>query len=385
MARPSISINIDGATLRSLLLAKRGKLEDVADDLNLSRQTLHAWFSNNKIPPRQLSQIAQKYTLNVQDIRRLKKTEEFLLFFRTLRNVAVPEETKEAVRSLAKDFFLLHSREIQIKASISSTLSTSDPVEMASHVRRLLVLPEHGTTTEQLIASLDGFNLPVLFVAFDQSLKEAKIHAFTAIKGTTRAIFLDRDCAWEDVSWRIIHELAHILAGHQGEVTAGDEKFCNQVAIEILTPKSFFTSKKDVLKKAILGASIGALRPIVAEVSDFLGASYMGVVLALIDNRIIAKDSNESRSLFKIAHQNSGARILISTITTPTRDKEESFWDAALEDPSKRAFFKFELLARDALIGGNISISRASEIFSVDVLQMEQLRRLWIDQYATTD
>jgi hypothetical protein len=300
--------------------------------------------------------------------------------------VSVPNQTREVVKAFASDVFVLYRKEVPIRNSLSAVFSTEDPVQMATHIRTILGLPEFGTTLEQLLASLDGINFPVIFANFETSLKEADIHAFTVSREDLRMIFVDRDCSWEDVSWRIYHELAHILAGHSAEVTAADEKFCNQVAIEILTPKAFFAAKKTVLKRMLASPSPVQLHSTVQDIADFLGASFMGVVLSLIHNRVVQRDSSVAKMLFKLAHQRKDSVPTIrSFVTDKGEDADGRFWLTALDDPSRKGLFKLEALARDALLEGALSVSKAAEIFSVDELIAEKLRNTWAARYAAAD
>jgi Zn-dependent peptidase ImmA (M78 family) len=385
MAKRSINIEIDGPKLRELL-ARAGTLEQAADRLGCTRQTLYSWLSSNRIAPKQLSTIANTFDLSASQIQAIRPSRELAVLFRTLRDIRVPDDTTRFVKSLAAEIINLYKDEARFESDNSHAVYRGKSVsEMATFIRKVLELPHQGVTLDQLLTSLDSIRVPAIFFPFDPAITDAKIHAFTATSSETKVIFVGSDCALEDVAWRIFHELAHIFSGDKSEVSLEQERFCDAVASQILTPSEFFEKNRQNFRNLLSGNVGGKTTEIIRDIAAHLGASFLGVVLALKQNKIISRGSIVEKYLMKVHHTTKNARKTVESLHEKDDSKVVDYWRTAFDDISRVKLLKFHHLIKEGLLGGKISIERAAEAYSTDVSTMSELKMAWLSQVVPPD
>ena len=383
MPKKITSIPIVGSKLRELLISRTQKIDEIAERLDCTRQTLHLWFTTDRIPSRQLLAVAKTFSFTAEELRQIRPKENLCILYRTLRDVTVPEETQAVVRSLAKEALWLNRSEALFRSNkVLALMRTKSPVEMANHIRRVLELPHYGIALEQLISALEAWNIPVIFFPFPESLVYAKVCAFTASNLDDRIIIVDSNCALEDVLWRIFHELAHIIAGHDSTVTRDDERFCDAVATEMCTPAKFFHDNHEVFKDRFSSNDLWRLPGAAREISTFLGASYLGVILALTAHKIISVGSAKQKYLMAVHHREKDKLKRVNDVLALAKETPLEFWTAAFKDPLIIKLIKRQTLTRDGVLSGRVSLERAAEIFDIDVGTMREMQHRWKQQDA---
>ena len=377
MPKQSFMITMNSEALRSSIL-KRQPIATLEHSLGVSRQAINSWLSKSKIPPRQLSAIARELAFEPDEIRSittLPRNRSFILF-RSNRNVAVDNEVKNDVLEIADDFFNLSSI-TDLDKSPKIVYSKSDsPEKMAELILQQLKLSNEQVSVSSVVAALKSMGIFVLFYDFGEKFINAKAQAVCVQRVDKSLIFINSFEKIEDVLWRIFHETCHLFSGHT-ETDIGDEKFCNDTASQILTPNSFFISNKKNLK-ALLQKDISASPFIVEELSNKLSSSFIGVLLALKNNRII--ELATQRYLWKVA--NNRPHVRVSDIIYPREsDNTVDFWINALEDTNRSSFYQFQHLIRMGLILEKLSIRRAAELLKINELDAQKLATKWTAQY----
>lgn len=68
-----INLRINGSLLRGLIKDKT-TIDSLASLIGTSRQTVHSWFSNERISPRHLSQVTEVLSLSTEELKALDRT-----------------------------------------------------------------------------------------------------------------------------------------------------------------------------------------------------------------------------------------------------------------------------------------------------------------------
>ncbi|MBM4252743.1 MAG: ImmA/IrrE family metallo-endopeptidase [Deltaproteobacteria bacterium] len=381
MARPTISLKIDPKALRAAIDARKMSMTDLATALGVERATLHGWVSKGSIPPNRLSSLARSLSLTGAEVESFKPRKQIDVRFRTLRNLEVETGIVNQVTDLARTVFRLEEHfgapHIDSYKKLPK-VGYEHPRNVAEFLLKQFQLPSYPLSLEQLTRALLVRGIPVVFLPFWEEVRAAKVKAFTAYQDRLGLIFIDSNSAFEDVPWLIIHELTHIVKNDGGHVTAAEEKFCNQVAIEVCTPSEFFDSRKDELRNLLTGVSLPAAVNIVREIADLLGASFRGVVLRAKDAGIFDSKSGVCRYLMTAARNSESRRVLISDLICPKNTDDACDWDALLKDPSKGYLMHLQALVRDGLFQGKISQGKAAEMLGIDESVIAALYERWM-------
>lgn len=385
MSKESLMIPIDAEALRNAI-QKRGSIASLEEPLDVTRQAINGWLSSSRIPPRKLQTIAKNLKLSPDEVESIVNKEEKLTpLFRTLRNIPAPQESKRNIEEIARDFFVLNSIAEQRKSVFSIHIKTNDPAVLAEHILKELNLDRSRLSLDQLILSLESLQIYVLFVKFDLGLPdtlESKTHAFCVQKNSSWAIFVDSNRPLEDVMWAILHELAHIFSGHNGEVTKQDEDFCNRVANQVLTPDSFFVAHQKALKSKFEKSHAVSVYH-VDDLAKTLRSSFVGVLLSLEKHKIISKAL--VKYLWAVHHRRKKFNPTVKDlIFAPEEMDPVKFWASAFNDPERVIFLKLQLLVKLGLSTDRISIARAAELIGIDELAMQQLAVMWKDNECET-
>ena len=381
MPKQSMMIRVNSKALRKSISHRQQSLASLEDPLGVSRQAINGWLNKNSIPPRKLSILADTLDLSVEELEEITSTpkDETFILFRTNRNVAVPENVKEGVLSVAEDFFLLDDLSAINREPIDVVLKNECPISAAKSILKQLSLTHGNISIDKVITALKKYNIHILFYDFGEKFVGASAQAVCVRRGNKQAIFVNSHELIEDVLWRVFHEVCHLFSNHTN-VTEDDEKFCNEVANQILTPNSFFQENKAFLRKKF-SQELGFAPFFVKEIATELSASFQGVTIALKKNKIT--DDKVSKYLWKIFHAQKSKKQRVSCIISPPPDDDpKDFLDNLLEDLSRAKFSHLQHSVKMGLILDKISTCRAAELLGVDEMSIQQLTRRWKTQYA---
>ena len=378
MPKQSMMIRINSKALRKSMSHRQQSLASLEGPLGVSRQAINGWLSKDRIPPRKLSTLANKLNLSAEELEAITSTpkDETIILFRTNRNVAVPEDVKKNVLEVADDFFLLDDLSVVNRESIDIVLKNECPVSTAKSILKQLNLTHDNISVNKVITALKRYNIHILFYNFGEKFIGAKAQAVCVKKGEKQAIFVNSYELVEDVLWRVFHEVCHLFSNHRN-VTENDEKFCNEVANQILTPNAFFQGNKTLLKKRF---SQGFAPFLVEEIADELSSSFQGVTIALKKNKII--DDRVSKHLWKIIHSQKKSKQRVLHIISPSSgDDPKNFLDNLLKNSNRAKFVRLQQSVKVGLILDRISTCRAADFLHVDEMSVQQLTRRWKAQY----
>jgi Zn-dependent peptidase ImmA (M78 family) len=329
--------------------------------------------------------------------RVLKKPGFQEVCFRTHRNVEAPDGARSSAKRLAADLFTLEALggEYNKESFVFRVGKEASASAVADGILRQLGLKRGQFGLEELILSLARVNISVIFLDFGHHFsldeKAAKnLRAFCAKQGSHFIIAIDSQMKGsqveeQDITWAIFHELAHIACGDMDddnedfwEDSKAKEKFRNEVASEVLTPTDLLLSSKPELEK-FLNCPIQRLPSRVEHVASELGASFVGVVLAL--KKIGILTTQMERYLWGVQHKRDATRPRIKDFISPRKvDSTKELlteWGKILNNENLLPFLKLHLFVRQGLIEERLSLSRAAELLGIEVGEMEELAKQW--------
>lgn len=393
------SLEFNSAMLKNLIetSAEFDSLSKFAEALGSSKQMLHFWLENEKMPTAKLYKAVNLLTLTpekVSSIIRVKTEKQYQVLFRTRRNVPVMISNKARASKIAREFFDWHEPTVEQKKKIE-VIQSEDPIQFAHKMQKRLDINDcSNLTTASLVKILEKFNIHVLFVDFDEmfNFKDIKKNvpcAFCVKEEDKYVIVVNLREPYENMLWIIIHELTHIFAGHL-EKHADDlvedeaqEKFSNKVAVEFMTPTDWFqTRKTNLISKYSTSNSLAVYHT--EEITRKLNASFMGVILALSDHQII---SSHTKSYLMKVHHNKKDRgdfhKIYQVLGTDYDKKRLSFWKDAFKNNEALNYLKFQSLIRKKTFENFISTDRLAEIFGLSEIQIEKLKGAWLNEVSS--
>lgn len=403
MGRKSVMIAFDPVAFRDVVKSHGKALIDLEPVTGVSKQAINGWLSAAKIPPRQLHTIAQGLKWKPNDVARVLKKPGFQeVCFRTHRNVEAGDGAKTTAKRLAADLFTLDALGGDYnKESFIFRVGKDAPASaVADGILRQINLKRGQFGLEELVLSLARVNVSVMFLDFWRHFsldeKAAKnLRAFCAKQGPRFIIAIDSQMKGsqiekEDITWAIFHELAHIACGDMDdgaddfwEDNKAKEKFRNEVASEVLTPTDLLLSSKPELEK-FLNCAIQLLPSRIEHVASELGASFVGVVLAL--KKIGILTPQKERYLWGVQRRRDVTRPKIKDFISPPEAHSRKDllleWGKILNNENLLPFLKLHFLVRQGLIEEKLSIARAAELLCVEIGEMEELAKQWIAEVS---
>lgn len=366
MSRPSAMIAINGNTFKEIV-QKRRSLASLEELLDVKRQAINSWIIKNKIPPEKLEIIVRELNINEREKKTITEIEPSNILFRSNRNVKISSSTSDSILSVAEEYFRLRDCFNLGGQNISITFPQSDPMETADLIIKQLELNRWNLHFTQVVAALARLNISVLFHNFE--VKEAQ--AVCVRKGSRNVIFINNNEMMEDVCWRIFHEVCHLFCGHKDPST-DDEKFCNKVATEIVTPMEFFTKNKKFFIENFSGAISSKQLLIIDDIKKKFSCSSFGIALRLKELGAI------SAPVFALSCKNweqrkeaEGNKVL-SIFPKKDNDIVKS-WVKLLSDPNKEIYIQFQLLILNSLIMEYITLESAAALLEIDTADLESL------------
>jgi len=260
-----------------------------------------------------------------------------------------------------------------------------EPKELAKEIRSTLELGKRKVLFDDLVTTLKDFGVYTYFYPFEllginEDAGVKKVRAASVPFEGKWIIFLDTSNELIDSLYDLIHELAHIFSGHDLSSDHNDdlEKYCNDVANEVLTPSRFFEEDLEELQKYFAKPApmiVGYAEQIV----NILGCSFEGLILALDQNKII--DKSVKGYLYAVSHKKKKNSIKLSYYFNPANDETVSnFWKKALNDSSKTQFYDFFIQLKCAFLEGRATTRLLAEGFGIDISSADVLCKLWISE-----
>lgn len=364
---------LESEVFKQILTARSLGQGDLAKSLDVNQKTFSRWV-NEGFPAARIMDLRKVLGLKKDEFDSLLKAPKYKLFFRNKYHKEVPEPSIQLALSWAK--FLLNATPLATKCPLTEIdLSISkDPIHVASTIRSVLKIPI-GAGLDEFVAILSRNGIEVACVPFkEMGLQESKEQAFSISNGENRAvIFLNAECNQPLMVFNLCHELSHLarLNANQG---SEEERFCQDVAAEMMYPKAFFDSKNEGIKALI---NSGKGRELLDELRDQLNGSPLGVAIRL--DSLGYLDANNKRLLGHGRVLDSQfpnvAKVLFSDLYSNHNTKKyRQFWDGLnRSDPVHRFFVK----VKDAVSESRMTPRRFAELFGLDNTTAVSLAESW--------
>jgi hypothetical protein len=388
MARVSKKINFSVVFFNELLKSEGMSVPEFAPKIDLTKQTLYENLRDNSISKEQVLKIARHFKLNSKDFDLLIGKKPLPVFFRREKREEVEEVKKDKVRELAELF--LKFNQLDHPEKHLPIFNDLTPGDLALEIRSKLELNNPRIPFEELVSTLKKFGVYVFFYPFDtlevnDSSEKKKIRAASIPFNKNWIIFLDTSNELVDSIFDLFHELAHIFAGHELDSSHSDELevYCNNVAIEVMTPSSYFKFKEQELK-----IKFSKIRPGIvgdAEKIQFeLGCSFKGLILALDHNGIL--NTVTKRYLHGVSYNKKRvASLLNKYFIIPDALSPSAFWYQNLNDSTLSQLHEFYIKIKIAYLEGRITTRLVAQGFGIDISSADTLCKKWIEDNEVDD
>ncbi|WP_127718291.1 ImmA/IrrE family metallo-endopeptidase [Halobacteriovorax sp. HLS] len=375
-------IQIDGAYLKARIKDRELMLKDSQDLFGISRTRLSTCINENTINRKLLYKIASKLKLSKSEFNEAMGQKPLQVFFRKERLEEPHIEEIEKVRSFVSTFIKVF--EFKKPEEALPTFNHLNAADLAKQIRKTLSIVSASVSIEYVIDTLQVFGVHVYFCPFrfmglNQDPKSKKLLRAASIPVADNwLILLDTSKSKEDVFFDLIHELAHIFAGHD-HVQKHDkeiEDYCQSVGKEFFTPSSFFDYYAEDLRTFFVGIdkkskAVGH----VDKIRIHLGASFEGVVLKLKEAKIIT--SQLQGYLYAV----------VNNKKKNTKSLDYFFqenWFENLDDDIYKYYYKLFIEARYLYQEERLTQRSIGALFGLDYGESSQLVDLWYSEIKNT-
>jgi Zn-dependent peptidase ImmA (M78 family) len=368
-------IYVDGSLLKNCIKKNEINLKDSQDAFGISRTRLSTCLNTNTINRKTLYKIAATLKLNKSQFNEVIGVKPLQVFFRKERLEEPHTDEIENVRNYITTFIkVIDLKKAEEALPIYKKLSSSD---LAIQIRKTLSIVSPSASIEYVIDTLKVFGVNVYFCPFRfmgvnlNSQSKKLLRAASIPVNENWIILLDTSKTKDDVFFDLIHELAHIFAGHDHNQKheRSIEDYCQDVAKEFFTPTKFFKLHENDLKKFFSEVdkkfkTVGH----VDKIRIYLGASFEGVVLKLKEMKFISEEMQS---------------YLYSVVINKKKNskKLEYFfldgWHENLDDDIYKYYYNFFLEVRYLYQEELLTLRSVASLFGLDYGQSNQLNEMW--------
>lgn len=368
-------IYVDGSLLKNCIKNNDISLKDSQDVFGISRTRLSTCLNTNTINRKTLYKIAATLKLNKSQFNEVIGVKPLQVFFRKERLEEPHTDEIEKVRNYISTFIkVIDLKKAEEALPVYKNLSSAD---LANQIRKTLSVVSPSVSIEYIIDTLKVFGVNVYFCPFrfmgvnlNPRSKKLLRAASIPINGNW-IILLDTSKSKDDVFFDLIHELAHIFAGHDHNQNheRSIEDYCQDVAKEFFTPTSFFKLYENDLKKFFndVDKKFKAVGH-VEKIRIYLGASFEGVVLKLKELKIISEEM-----------QNYLYAVVINKKKN-TKNLDYFFqngWHENLDDDIYKYYYNLFIEVRYLYQEELLTLRSVAALFGFDYGQSNQLNELW--------
>jgi hypothetical protein len=235
-----------------------------------------------------------------------------------------------------------------------------------------------------MITQLRESGVEVGFIGFssvcediESNNDDAKEDAFSVTDENRFCIF----CNTESINsaklpFVVAHELSHIFRW-RAEIDKNEEKFCNEVAGEIVHPRSYFLENQERISSTLASGDKQAMIGLIDQIVDDLGGEFWGVALRLHQLGFLKPNS---RFLIAIGRERSQKMTNIDSLFfSSARSKNgttlSEFWDDSrlLSHP----VFHFYKIMKRGIQEDRMTSRAFAKMFRMEFGQVENLARAW--------
>ena len=375
-------VKIDGLYLKSLIRQSDKQIQDADSSFGISRQRLSTCFKSGIINRKVLYKIAQEIKLTKTQFDEVLGIKPLPVFFRKERLEEPHIEEIEKIRLIAGSFLKLFPQNIS-REFVLPVFKNLPPNEMAVQIRKQLSIISRSVSMEDVIDTLVEFGVFVYFYPFqllgintDPKSKKMLRAAAVPFNDNNWLILLDTSKSKEDVFFDLIHELTHIFAGHDGNEKHNKaiEDYCQEVAKEFFTPMSYFQKQHEPLLNffnniRVKAQAVGKVEQLRLE----LGASFEGVVLRLIEAKIISGEL--SGYLYAVINNKKRNREVLNSFF-------KGDWFNQIDLDEYRYYYKFFIQIRNLYLEGQLTLRGVAVFLNIEFGEAHKICSGWESEFA---
>lgn len=374
-----MSIQCLGDNLRRFMKMNSLSIVKLANQTGLGSATISN-ILNSKSTPTSATLITLADVLNVKVNDLLEETHELkTLRFRTKSSLSAPEIAKREQLKIStsrwiRDYLELETTLNEKRENKLENCTLSDPQSAATEVRKLLNYDEKEPISD-LCSHLEDAGVKVLMYPFGFR-KTFGLSVGKDDGGPAIVVNSDSDITEERKYFTLAHELGHLVlhkTSYDGQVKDEDkieEKQANEFASFFLMPEEAFKNKWKTYKGMLWVDAV-------LDIRTFFGVSYKTVLYrldCLYGNRLPkGYFYSEFKRIYEDNHKCKLKYDIEPDKSLSPADKEVFGSMQILINPRR-----FESLIRSAIDDGKISISRASEMLNISLVDMRNRMMGWI-------
>jgi transcriptional regulator with XRE-family HTH domain len=275
----------EGLKLKELARSKRLSLQDLADEVGVSRQTVNDWIKGQVPKGNHLLLLCRLLGVNPNAVF----SDEFenaisVPTHRQRMHSKITESTQKAALEFSREYLSIfkNSKGPDILPVIRTQdgKGLNDAKKIAEKLRLLSGIPEEKPFDYQHTFKLaEALGIHVIFRDFPVSIKS---YAFYIKIHSHRVVFVNNSTNIIDLIFPLLHESVHAVRdeiNREGEYDEEEEDFCDLVAGFIQFPPSYVELVYNAIKKLDKPQQINTLKSFAAAYSH----SLYGIVKAIKD------------------------------------------------------------------------------------------------------
>ncbi|MCK5690912.1 hypothetical protein KAI87_16645 [Myxococcota bacterium] len=353
---------------------------EVAAKLGVNPKSFSRWLNEGHIQSRYLWDLADAIDFSDDELSEILMSPKYRVYFRRKRLAEPPEAVREAAIDLARAVFGLTHLGPKSKF-VPPDLSRFDEIdEVAAQIRRSLRIDDFNDLPS-LLTRLSERGIEVIILPFKrfELLSDGENEAaFSATDGSRFLVFLDTAAPEAALIFNLCHELAHIFRPEHSH-SKEEERFCNDVASELVYPRVFFEKHREEIEERLSDASFERIVPLLKVIRHHLGGELFGLTLRLRALGFMSQKNTLHNAILawakKTFERSADLQDIHAGFSASERDALLKFWDEpAIES---NPLFRFYALLKNATIDGSISSRRLSEVLDLNLEWADELVYRW--------
>jgi Zn-dependent peptidase ImmA (M78 family) len=353
----------------------------LAEKLGVNEKSFSRWINDGFVQTQYLWDLTEELDLNDDELDEILLLPKYKVFFRRKYLGEVSEKIEEKAIELAKTLLGLAYLNSNARFCPPNASKVETEVEVANQIRKYTGINTFNNL-QGIVSSLAEQGVEVTVVPFGKlglASDEDREQAFSVTDEKRCLIFLDAASPEELLIFNLCHELCHLFRPDL-EHSKVEEKFCNDVASELVYPKAFFETHKETIDGIIQAGSLDSIVNLLNVIKDTLGGELFGISLRLKSLGIFSQKNPKHQSIINYSRisfsklPKIGDRFFQS-FDAQNRDEFLKFWNSPKLDNNSLLRFFFHI--KNAAISGSISARKFSELFEIDLGLADEMFHRW--------
>ncbi len=375
---------INRSAFNEALKAKNVTQANLAGKLGINEKSFSRWINDGYIQSKYLLDLTEELDLNEDEMHQILMLPKFKVFFRKKYLGEVPPEIEERATELARTLFGMTYLNSETRFCPPNVSKLTSEAEVADQIRRYTKI-DSFKNLQGIISSLaeQGVEVAVVpFVKLGLNSEGDYESAFSVTDEKRCLVFLDSDSQEELLIFNLCHEICHLFRPDL-EFSKIEEKFCNDVASELIYPRAFFDTHRTTIQNIISSGSTESIINLLNVIHENLGGEIFGVAIRLkslgffsqkdpIHQKIIGYSRSVSIHLPKVGEE------LFIDFNPSDRIVFINFWEK--EELIRNPLLRFFFLIKNSAISGSLSPRKFSELLRVDFGLADEMIHRW--QYS---